>query len=352
LVDPINMLDELGGVVDALGGTSGRESVWNSDRRFGDILWGNIDQNRDILRYDDAFHPYARFGGQFASGLLAPGASIEGVGLGAARTALRSGASRFAAEAAAKAAVRNRLMAAGAIEGGLAGFGAGEGSPVERLPSAAAGAGLGAAFGAGTGELLPYLNGGARKLMGRSRSRDAWSEFQDAAPEGPAKSQDLSTTERGALAGERQPPVTQVGGVTESTGLPVRTIDRIDIWSEFPDVPSGAVDDPILGRVRSMGARITPDEMAATARTVLPEDVTPLPSNAIALTWWPPMNATRCRPTGLGRTCPFAAIRSTLWAGFGPRVASATIGASCPPWASTMRRGPSSSPSQRGFLGN
>jgi hypothetical protein len=61
LVDPINMLDELGGVVDALGGTSGRESVWNSDRRFGDILWGNIDQNRDILRYDDAFHPYARF---------------------------------------------------------------------------------------------------------------------------------------------------------------------------------------------------------------------------------------------------------------------------------------------------
>jgi hypothetical protein len=281
LVDPINMLDELGGVVDALGGTSGRESVWNSDRRFGDILWGNIDQNRDILRYDDAFHPYARFGGQFASGLLAPGASIEGVGLGAARTALRSGASRFAAEAAAKAAVRNRLMAAGAIEGGLAGFGAGEGSPVERLPSAAAGAGLGAAFGAGTGELLPYLNGGARKLMGRSRSRDAWSEFQDAAPEGPAKSQDLSTTERGALAGERQPPVTQVGGVTESTGLPVRTIDRIDIWSEFPDVPSGAVDDPILGRVRSMGARITPDEMAATARTVLPEDVTPLPSNAI-----------------------------------------------------------------------
>jgi hypothetical protein len=30
-----------------------------------------------------------------------------------------------------------------------------------------------------------------------------------------------------------------------------------------------------------MGARITPEEMAATARTVLPEDVTPLPSNAI-----------------------------------------------------------------------
>jgi endonuclease YncB( thermonuclease family) len=281
VADPINMLDEMGGVVDALGGTPGRESVWNSDRRFGDILWNNIDQNRDILRYDDAFHPYARFGGQFASGLIAPGASIEGVGLGAARTALRSGASRFAAEAAAKAAVRNRLMAAGAIEGGVAGFGAGEGSPVERLPSAAAGAGLGAAFGAGTGELLPYLNGGARKLMGRSRSRDAWSEFQDAAPEGPAKSQDLSTTERGALAGERRPPVTQVGGVTESTGLPLRTIDRIDIWSEFPDVPSGAVDDPILGRVRSMGARITPEEMAATARTVLPEDVTPLPSNAI-----------------------------------------------------------------------
>lgn len=47
--DPINMLDEMGGVVDALGGTRGRESIWNSDRRFGDILWNNIDQNRSIL---------------------------------------------------------------------------------------------------------------------------------------------------------------------------------------------------------------------------------------------------------------------------------------------------------------
>jgi endonuclease YncB( thermonuclease family) len=55
VADPINMLDEMGGVVDALGGTQGRESVWNSDRRFGDILWNNIDQYRDILRYDDAF---------------------------------------------------------------------------------------------------------------------------------------------------------------------------------------------------------------------------------------------------------------------------------------------------------
>ena len=84
LADPINMIDELGGVIDTVGLTPGRENIWDSDRRFGDILYNNIDQNRSILAHDDAEHPYARFGGQLASGLALPGASVEGVGAAAA----------------------------------------------------------------------------------------------------------------------------------------------------------------------------------------------------------------------------------------------------------------------------
>ena len=60
-----------GGVVDALGGTEGRENIWNSDRRFGDVLWNNIDQNRAILNYDAEKHPVARFGGQALGARLA-----------------------------------------------------------------------------------------------------------------------------------------------------------------------------------------------------------------------------------------------------------------------------------------
>ena len=44
-------------------------------------------------------------------------------------------------------------MAAGAVEGGLAGAGAGEGGPIERASDAAIGATMGAGFGYGTAAL-------------------------------------------------------------------------------------------------------------------------------------------------------------------------------------------------------
>ncbi|MEA3388600.1 hypothetical protein [Sphingobium sp. CCH11-B1] len=62
MADPINMLDERGCVVDMVGMMPGRENTWSSDRRFTDVLYYNIGQNRGILAYDDAQHPYARSG--------------------------------------------------------------------------------------------------------------------------------------------------------------------------------------------------------------------------------------------------------------------------------------------------
>ncbi|KQM98761.1 hypothetical protein ASE78_05910 [Sphingomonas sp. Leaf25] len=157
--DPLNVLDELGAVVDSLGGTEGRENLSNSDRRWADIWANNLDQNRSILANDDAEHPYARFGGQLASGLAIPTVSLEGVGLNAARSVLRAGGTRMAAVEAAEAAVRRRLAAAGGAEGAVIGAGGAEGGWAERAKGAAIGAPIGAALGFGTAGLAQRVGG-------------------------------------------------------------------------------------------------------------------------------------------------------------------------------------------------
>ena len=142
LADPFNVIDELGAVPDTLGlPTFGgpRENVWNSDRRFGDILWNNIDQNRAIIAHDDMAHPIARFGGQLASGVALPyGAGARTVG---------------------------QLARLGAAEGAVAGLGAGEGGLLQRLPGAVAGTAIGAAGGAALGKAAQ----GAGKLWNAAR---------------------------------------------------------------------------------------------------------------------------------------------------------------------------------------
>ena len=183
LADPINMLDEMGALAESVLPVSDRENVWSSDRRFGDIYQNNLAQNRDILAYDDANHPYARFAGQLASGVVLPGASVEGVGLATARGVLRSGGTRFAAEQAARNAVTTRLGISGAIEGGLAGAGQGE-DWQGRAAGAAIGAPVGFGLGVGMGVAAPVL---ARqigrpfsKIVGRDGERTA-SDFTDGA---------------------------------------------------------------------------------------------------------------------------------------------------------------------------
>ncbi|MBB3692494.1 thermonuclease family protein [Sphingomonas sp. BK580] len=164
--DPLNVLDEAGAVVDSLLPGSERENVWGSNRRFGDVYANNLEQNRSILDNDEKQHEWARFGGQLASGLALPGASVEGVGFNAARAALRGGGSRYAAEQAARRAFVGRLALAGAIEGGLAGAGQGE-SWAERAQGAAIGAPAGGALGVGAGVLAPRV----AQLVGRPFSR-------------------------------------------------------------------------------------------------------------------------------------------------------------------------------------
>lgn len=143
-VATFGMLDEAGGLIDTLGGTGGRESIWNSDRPFKDVLYGNIDANRAVITGDQENHPVARFSGQVAGGLAIP------IGVGA-NTA-------------------GALARVGAGVGGAYGFGSGEGGVLDRLPSAGGGALAGATGGYAFGRAAPVV-GSALARFGGGGSR-------------------------------------------------------------------------------------------------------------------------------------------------------------------------------------
>lgn len=235
VADPINMLDELGAVADSLGATNGRESLWNSDRRFGDIFANNLDQNRSILAHDEATHPYYRMGGQLGGSLIVPG--------GAGVRTIRG------------------LMKVGAVEGGLAGFGAGE-TMSERLTNAPLGAMAGAGGGLALGALGTTAANGLRSL----RRKRLGNVVEDARyqPQGPASASMRMENDAAELLGPvpRQP-------------------DRIDV-SAMPDVPEGYALGSAFGNTRPMGDRATAEQMAEMAARVAPGDVTPIPASEVS----------------------------------------------------------------------
>jgi len=162
-------LDEAGALIDVLGGTPGRENIWNSDRGFGDLYGRNLDMNRGILQGDEADHPVARIAGQLLGGLILP-TGVEATAYKAGSEALRAGMSMREARAIAATAARNRLMLEGGAVGTAHGIGATDGDLGDRLlgglTEGAIGTAGGAAFGL-TGEAIaPRL--AARAAAGRS----------------------------------------------------------------------------------------------------------------------------------------------------------------------------------------
>ena len=71
-------------------------------------------------------------------------------------------------------------------------------------------------------------------------------------------------------------------GLGDPGGAAPRQRDYLDM-GDLPPLPPGArlVDEPPLGRTRRMDERLSPDEMAAAARGIHPEDVTPIPGNRV-----------------------------------------------------------------------
>ncbi|MCW6529739.1 hypothetical protein NED98_05725 [Sphingomonas sp. MMSM20] len=290
--DPFNLLDEAGAVADTLVPGRERENLWNSSRRFGDIYGNNLEQNRAILDYDEENHPWARFGGQLAGGLVVPGMSIEGVGAAAARKALEAGATRFAAEQAARNAVVSRLGLAGAIEGGVAGAGQGE-DLQSRATGLAIGIPVGTALGIGTGIAAPKVaqifGVPFSRLVGRDGERAA-EGFTDGALDTARAS-----TENKYAGPQRPTPVMEPrapGGDSSPSPSP---------WDEFADAPMpmrADLDPPAMFGPEMAGARIpdridvngrprplldpaTHSERMAAAQRLEPRDIMPLPSNAV-----------------------------------------------------------------------
>jgi endonuclease YncB( thermonuclease family) len=260
--DPFNALDELGGVVDTLGGTPGRESVWNAPpgTRFGDVLANNIDQNRAILDYDAEHHPYARVGGQLTSGVLLP--------MGAASTP-------------------GRLAAVMGAEGGFAGLMGGEGSITQRIPNAALGTVLGTVTGGTLGLasehlLQPAIQRGLNGIAAFSRRGAATDAGQAAAaalppvPEGftvqaPASHvPELLNSERtAAMAADKGPSI--VGPVVGAPSV-----------HDLPPLPEGFTLQAPFGVTRPVGERLSPEEMANLAAGVNPAGAVPRPASEVS----------------------------------------------------------------------
>lgn len=264
LGDPINMLDELGGLVDTVDPTGNRENIWNSDRRFGDILYNNVDQNRSILAFDEANHGWARLGGQFLSGFAIPGGAAEAAGARAAAGVLADGGGAFLAEKAGQAAFRRSAATAGAVEGSLAGVGAGEGGLRERVPGGIVGAAVGGVLGTAGGELINAVTPRLKTLLGRKAAEATVDGADGQTLDQAVKvADDLPATGAGAgeWPGSEMPSAAMASDNAMPSIMGPRVVDRIDL----------------MPRPRPM-SEPTPAQVARLGQ-VEPHEVLPLPSN-------------------------------------------------------------------------
>lgn len=260
-IDTLGFAGELGGLVDSVapqglqefvGDISGgsenfrhRENIWNSDRSFGDILENNWRQNESILDYDETNHPYARLGGQIVGGVFIPGsAGVRGLG---------------------------NFAKVGAIEGGIYGFGSGDGSLGTRLmnvpANAAGGAAAAATLGKGIELLDPLIAKGARLLRGKG------GELVVETPDGP------QTVPEYQVAGQlSEAELARLGDAPQP-------VARADMAAEpAPSLTGPRAPDIIdvnATRTRPMGEGPSPDLMQAATARVEPQDVLPRPRNEL-----------------------------------------------------------------------
>ena len=282
--DPLGFLDEMGGVVDALGGTPYRESIWNSDRAFGDIYQNNIRQNRAIIDHDETNYPWWRFGGQMVSGAALPGS----IGV--------RGAAGYA-------------KAGGAI-GGIYGFGSGDGTLMQRLANvplnATAGGVLGATLGKGIDIAAPLIKSGAQRIAGRGIVPDAAPgslapSAPTVAPDGPPSGFVLDPPASADMAAESLPSLSSP-----------RLRDTIDVnatrTTRLLDGPSDAI-------MRTAAARVDPGD-------VLPRPANEVESlgefNRISDGLYPDVRAPNERDTLTSRQFPSRANPDTMLNRRGP----------------------------------
>ncbi|KNH03092.1 phage-related protein [Qipengyuania citrea LAMA 915] len=240
-------LDEIGAVVDTLGGTEGRESVWNSDRRLADIWANNQSQNAAGLSYDQTTYPTASTIGE-VSGALASGFAIP-YGQGA-RTV-------------------PQLARVGGVYGGAEGFLGTDGRTAERLTGAAIGVPVGAAVNAVGGKALEYGMPVAarayRALTGRSGNAGANAAGETVEAYGEEQALDS------ALEAAGDAPAPPPGFRLDAQPMADNASPSLSV-----EPSAGA-----YGNARRLLDPTTRAQLLASSANVSPGDMLPMPSNFV-----------------------------------------------------------------------
>lgn len=257
--DPLGFLDEMGGAVDAVapewlqgavGGPTNRETVWNSNRSFGDIYENNTRQNRAIIDYDETHHPYMRAGGQLTSGFFMPyGSGVRGAA---------------------------NLAKVGAIEGGIYGYGSGDGTLMQRLANVPGNAAIGAFGGATLGKAAeiaePFISRGVSRL----------GDFLPGSPqaiEASANAMPRALDQGAPIHPDDLPPIPE-GFALESPTMRA----NMDAEGAIPSISSPRIPDTIdvaANRPTPLLDPLTDQARMANAERVNPGDVLPRPANEV-----------------------------------------------------------------------
>ncbi|MBB6425170.1 thermonuclease family protein [Sphingopyxis sp. JAI128] len=258
--DPLGFLDEMGAVPDALGMTPYRESIFNSDRSFGDIYENNLRQNRAIIDYDETNHPYVRAGGQLASGFALPfGGGVRGAA---------------------------GLARAGAAEGAIYGFGSGDGTLGQRLANvplnALGGAVVGGTLGKGIDVASPVVRDLLSRRTGKPSASQIIAESLSNAPAPTAAAEPVTLPKLGEPA--PVPVDDSLPPIPDGFVLDRPSVANMDAEDAMPSLSSPRIPDTIdVNASRATRMMDGPTEAminAATAR-VVPGDVLPRPANEI-----------------------------------------------------------------------
>lgn len=247
-------LDELGAVADTLGGTAGRENIWNSDRRLVDIWLNNQRQNAGILSYDQTNYPYASTAGEITGGLASGLALPFGGGLRGAR-----------------------LAASGAAWGGAEGFLSSDGNTVDRLqgvgPGMVAGAIAAPALGALVEKGIPLAARGYRAAFGRGG--DDAARLAGEAVDAYGEEQALDSA-LGAAQGQHDWSAFPDAPTAPSRSMAMEGLPAESLSSATLTPPPGA-----FARARPFLEPTSRAQLLASSANVQPRDVLPLANNLV-----------------------------------------------------------------------
>lgn len=232
-------LDEVGAVPDMLGLTPGRETVWNSDRRWADIYANNLDQNQSILAHDRYKYPVTSAVAGTAGALTSGFAIPWGAGVRTARG----------------------LAGVGAAYGGVAGTLGTDGPVSRRLIGGLQGATAGAIINPAMGKGLQVASPVAQRLLSNLRNPRAPEEAAPTLPGLPGGARYDQAIDPDILAQMReakpigpQTPRSELLGSTSN----LQPSDLLPKPSNFVDDPA-AIDAGRFAPVRPVNERVALD---------------------------------------------------------------------------------------------